>query len=101
ARKNSTSSDPTLIASQQIKTSVYWRLWQLVRPYWLYIAGMLLLSLLAPPLALLTPLPLKIAVDNILGGHPLPRFLDACLPAAWTQSEAALLVLVMVLLVSA
>jgi ATP-binding cassette subfamily B protein len=75
------------------------RLWQQVRPYWRYIAGMLLLSLLAPPLALLTPLPLKIAVDNVLGGQPLPRFLDACLPVAWTHSENALLALVVVLLV--
>src|SRR2546422_302732 len=83
------------------RESLYWRLWQLVRPYWIYIAGMLLLGLLAPPLALLTPLPLKIAVDNVLGGHPLPRFLDACLPAAWTHSEAALLTLVVVLLVAA
>src|SRR5881394_3214662 len=81
--------------------SLYWRLWQLVRPYWNYIAGMLLLSVLAPPLALLTPLPLKIVVDNILAGHALPRFLDACLPAAWTHSEGALLALVVVLLVAA
>src|SRR5882724_11602168 len=90
-----------MIASQPIKSSVYWRLWQLMRPYWIYIAGMLLLSLLAPPLALLTPLPLKIAVDNVLGGHPLPRFLDAWLPSAWTHSEGALLALVVVLLVTA
>ena len=83
------------------RESLYWRLGQLVRPYWIHIAGMLLLSLLAPPLALLTPLPLKIVVDSILGGHPLPRFLDACLPAAWTDSEGALLALVVVLLVTA
>ena len=90
-----------MIGSQPIKSSLYGRLCQLVRPYWIYIAGMLLLSLLAPPLALLTPLPLKIAVDNVIGGHPLPRFLDACLPAAWTHSEGALLALVVVLLVAA
>ena len=90
-----------MIGSQPIKSSVYWRLWLLVRPYWIYVAGMLLLSLLAPPLALLTPLPLKITVDSILGGHRLPGFLDACLPAAWTHSEGALLTLVVVLLVGA
>ena len=80
---------------------LFWRLWLQVRPYWPHLAGLLLLSLLAPPLALLAPLPLKIVVDSVLGGHPLPRFLDACLPAAWTQSQTALLVLVVVLLVAA
>src|SRR2546427_5583751 len=46
-----------------------------VRPYWLHLTGILLLSLLSPPLALLNPLRLKIAVDSVIGRHPLPRFL--------------------------
>jgi ATP-binding cassette subfamily B protein len=53
----------------------------------------LLLSLLSTPLALLTPLPLKIAVDSAIGSHPLPGFLDALLPGAVTHSSAAILVL--------
>ena len=44
------------------------------RAYWRHIGcAALLLGLLATPLALLTPLPLKIAVDNVLGEEPLPR----------------------------
>ncbi len=70
---------------------LYRRLVQQVRPYWRHLAGILLLSLLSPPLALLTPLPLKIALDNIISGHPLPGFLSWCLPASLRQSEAALL----------
>src|SRR6058998_3364786 len=52
------------------------RLSQQARPYWRHLLGILLLSLLSPPLALLTPLPLKIVLDNIIGTEPLPRFLS-------------------------
>jgi hypothetical protein len=38
------------------------------------IAGLSLLSL---PLTLLYPLPLKLAVDGVLGNHPPPMFLAA------------------------
>ena len=46
--------------------TLYRRLLQLARPYWLHIIGIFLFSLLATPLTLLTPLPLKIAVDNVI-----------------------------------
>jgi ATP-binding cassette subfamily B protein len=52
----------------------------LARPYWPHIAALLLLNMLAPPLALLIPVPLKIAVDSALGGHPLPGVLGALGP---------------------
>ena len=85
--------------------SLYWRLWQQARPYWLHFTAMLLLSLVSAPLALLTPLPLKIAVDSVIGSLPLPPILDALLPAALPRTEVALLALavglvVMVALVS-
>src|SRR5207245_5554890 len=51
------------------------------------------LGLLAPPLALLTPLPLKIAVDSVIGSRPLPHFLRGWLPQALTGSDSALLAL--------
>ena len=61
------------------------------KPFWPHIAAMLLLSLLSTPLALLMPLPLKIAVDCVIGNHPVPPILDAVLPAAATRSATALL----------
>jgi ATP-binding cassette subfamily B protein len=54
--------------------------------------GIFLFSLLASPLALLTPLPLKIAVDNVIGSQPLPGFLNTLLPPAIAESDQALLV---------
>jgi ATP-binding cassette subfamily B protein len=52
----------------------------LARPYRVHIAVLLFLNLLAPPLALLTPVPLKIAVDSALGGRPLPSVLNTLWP---------------------
>jgi len=67
------------------------RLLRLARPYWGHIAAVFLVGLAAAPLALLAPLPLKIAVDTGLGDHPLPDFLDALLPAAVPRAGLALL----------
>ncbi len=54
---------------------------------------------MAPPLALLTPLPLKIAFDNILDSRPLPAFLQAVTPASLTNSTSGQIALVVVLVV--
>jgi ATP-binding cassette subfamily B protein len=56
-----------------------------------YVAAIFLLGLLAAPITLLTPLPLKIAVDNVLGSQPLPGAFEAVLPDAWTASKHAIL----------
>jgi ATP-binding cassette subfamily B protein len=50
------------------------------------------LSLASIPLALLTPLPLKIAVDSVIGSQPLPPILRL-LPGSMSSSETSLLVL--------
>jgi ATP-binding cassette, subfamily B, bacterial len=73
--------------------ALFWRLLRLARPYWLQIGMLFLLGLLSAPLALLTPLPLKIAVDSALGSRPLPGFLGALLPDAATRSYGTVLVL--------
>jgi len=59
------------------------------RPYAMPLGGLLLLSLLATPLALLAPLPLKVAVDNAIGGEALPAFLRLLLPAEIEGSAGA------------
>ena len=79
--------------------TIYRRVLSESRPYRLHIAGLLAFSLLSTPLALLTPLPLKIAVDSVLGDAPLPGFIDALLPAAATRSTTLLLVATAILFV--
>jgi ATP-binding cassette subfamily B protein len=87
-----------MASSRRSASSLYRRLLGQARPYWLHIAGVLLLGLLATPVALLTPLPLKIVVDSVLGSHPLPRFLDFLAPAE--PSATSLLALAIVLVIA-
>src|SRR5438309_9929582 len=47
-----------------------------MRPYRWSIALLFLVSLSAAPLAIITPLPLKLLVDNIVGSQPLPGYLS-------------------------
>ena len=78
---------------------LYRRLWQEARPCWRHLLGILLISLLSPPLALLTPMPLKIVVDNVIGHRPLPGILAGLLPAPMKHSDTALLLLAVALVV--
>src|SRR5690242_16860523 len=55
------------------------------RAYWFGLAGLLLLGILAMPVALLLPLPSKIVVDNVLGQQPLPAVMAPFAPA-WAAS---------------
>jgi ATP-binding cassette, subfamily B, bacterial len=67
------------------------RLAAYARPYWPHLLLVQLLQLLSAPLALLGPVPLKIAVDTVLGSRPLPSWLRPLLPASLTGSAASLL----------
>ena len=71
--------------------SLYRRLLRQARPYWGRVAGVFLIDLLATPLALLTPVPLALAVDHVIGDKPLPAPWDRLVPDALTGSDAALL----------
>ncbi|MBM3810300.1 MAG: ABC transporter ATP-binding protein [Acidimicrobiia bacterium] len=62
----------------------------LLGPFRPHLAGILALSLLAAPLALLLPVPLKIAVDSVIGDQPAPGWFAMLLPVA--LSKTALLV---------
>jgi len=73
--------------------ALFRRVLRQVRPYWPRLLVILLLGLLAIPLTLLLPLPLKIAVDSVIGSHPLPGFLEGLLPAVVTRSETGVLLL--------
>jgi ATP-binding cassette subfamily B protein len=78
---------------------LYGRLARQASPTASRIGALFVVSLLASPLALLAPLPLKIAVDSVLGGHPLPAFLGALVPAGVTRSAPTLLLFVAALAV--
>jgi ATP-binding cassette, subfamily B, bacterial len=68
-----------------------------MQPYGWHLVALLLVSLLATPLALLTPLPLKLAVDHVINAQPLPWSLAGLLPA---RADHALLLLAVTLMVA-
>ena len=70
------------------------------RPYWLHIIGLLLMYLIGSPLKLLMPVPLKIAVDHVIGGKELPAVLDLMLPDALSAGSASLLSLAAIMLIA-
>ena len=76
---------------------VFRRILAEARPYWPHLGGIFLLGLLAAPLALLLPVPLKIAVDSVLGTEPLPGFIALFLPDSILNQTAAFLILAVVL----
>jgi ATP-binding cassette, subfamily B, bacterial len=58
------------------------------RPCWPHLSGIALLCLLSTPVALLAPLPLKIAVDSVVGSRALPGWLHLLpLPARWLEAS--------------
>ena len=59
--------------------------------YWPNVLGLFLLGITAAPLALLGPLPMKIAVDSVLGSKPLPGFLEPLVPEALRSGKGGLL----------
>jgi ATP-binding cassette, subfamily B, bacterial len=62
--------------------SSYLRVLRQARPFWPQLGGIAALSIISAPLALLLPLPVKIAVDSVLGSGPLPAWL------AWLKRDA-------------
>ena len=80
--------------------ALYQRLLREARPYWLHLALLSGLGLLATPVALLTPVPLKIVVDSVLGRHPLPALLQPFVPDAAAPSPDTTLLLAIGLLVA-
>src|SRR5262249_33630083 len=82
---------PRLARRRARDTALLLRVAREVRPFWPHLAAMVGLSLLATPLALLAPLPLKIAVDNAIGGAPLPAVIRWLLPVSLAAEPGAAL----------
>lgn len=84
--------------------AIYRRLLRFARPYWPHIGGLFAMSLIATPIALLTPLPIKIVVDNVIGGRPLPalleRIVSAIAPTSLPWRANLMIAIVMLLLLA-
>ena len=80
--------------------NLYRPLLRLARPYWTHLCAILGLSMVAVPVSLMLALPLKIAVDNVIGNQPLPHLLGSILPASLHDSKGARLGLAVGLLLT-
>jgi ATP-binding cassette, subfamily B, bacterial len=70
---------------------LYRRVIQQVGRHWKSILVLFLISLVATPIALLQPVPLKIAIDSVIGSTPPPGFLGPLLSDGTSRSDVALL----------
>lgn len=82
------------------------RLTAQARPFWPHLAVVVVVGMLATPITLLAPLPLKIVVDSVIGTQPPPAFLapfiaDAADPRAATLMIAGFLLVAFALLAHA
>jgi ATP-binding cassette, subfamily B, bacterial len=68
--------------------SVQLRILLETRSCWPHLAAISALSLLSLPLTLLSPIPLKIAVDGLMGKPALPSSLQRFLPASYSHGSA-------------
>ncbi|HYC02632.1 MAG TPA: ABC transporter ATP-binding protein [Azospirillaceae bacterium] len=66
----------------QSAVALYKRAFREARSFRWHLLLVLVTGLVGLPLALLAPLPMKIVVDSVLGGQPLPAWLADLLPAA-------------------
>ena len=73
-------------------SSLFRRILKQAQPYRFRIGGFFMLSLLATPLALLAPVPMKIVVDNVINQGPFPNWLEPLVPTSVQTTPAALLV---------
>lgn len=77
------------------------RLWSMGLPgsRWAFVS-LVFLQLAYIPLGLIEPLPLKILVDNVVGGRPLPPWLASIVPTGSSWSQAFVVLIGSALLIS-
>ncbi len=91
--------------SPKIERHFYRRLAAEAAPFRYMVLGIVVLQLLATPISLMLPLPIKIIVDSVLGSQPLPEFI-AILTPSWMwdsdywQTAVAVMVLILVSLLN-
>jgi len=77
--------------------TLFRRVLKQVKPFWPYFAAIFALDLLTTPLTLLVPVPLKIAVDSVIGATPLPKIIDPFVPEFIVNSKHSLLIFAVIM----
>ncbi len=71
-----------------LRSGLLKRAFEDLRPYLSPIVVLLVISLLAVPIALIFPLPIKLLVDSVLGSQPLPGYLTIFVGSQASKSLA-------------
>jgi ATP-binding cassette subfamily B protein len=71
-----------------------------IKGQWRLLSLVFLLEMLSTPLSLLAPIGIKIAIDNVIGGKPLPHFVSAAIPAVFLRPSSHLLIFAIALQIS-
>ncbi|MBP2315738.1 ABC transporter ATP-binding protein [Azospirillum soli] len=79
--------------NKTLPSAIYWRALKEARPWYPQLGLIVALGLLATPIALLAPLPVKIIVDSVLGDQPLPSFMTRWLSPSITDDKNLILYL--------
>src|SRR6266536_2709975 len=74
--------------------NLYRRLLWEAYEFWPHIAALFALTLISTPLTLLSPLPLKILVDSVLGSQEVPSWLAFLLPANSKNTDGIMILIV-------
>jgi ATP-binding cassette subfamily B protein len=93
------SLESTVSRKRQGDWSLYVRTLKQAKSCWPSLTGLFVLSMLSMPLGLLAPIPLKLAVDSVLGSQPLPGALAWILPGGANPDWVAALLLTTILIV--
>lgn len=76
----------------QPKKRLLARVFRHIKGQWRSLSVVFLLEMLSTPLSLLAPIGVKIAVDNVIGGKPLPHFVIEAVPRSFLGPTSHLLV---------
>ena len=72
----------------------FWRVLHYLRPYWKLAFGSVIITIASAAASLLTPWPLKLLVDNVLGSQPIPPILAGLSPYGGDDRTVLLAVII-------
>jgi ATP-binding cassette subfamily B protein len=90
----SSTNQANQVESRPSSFNLLCRLWRVIAPFKWQLSCLCFVVLLSIPLNLLTPWPLTLAVDSVVGERPLPPLLQTWIPANVRSSTAALMMIV-------
>ena len=84
------------MSKKTLPSAIYWRALKEARPWYPQLVAIVVLGLLATPIGLLAPIPIKIILDSVLGDSSFPSSLAKWLPADFVRDKETVLALCLI-----